>query len=494
MNKKALTFLVIIVLLAGTVGMVTFTERSRARKALAAYKAKLQAQGEALTFEEAGYPFPLETNANLESFVALADRLRSKSSIPGEIDLLPYESPGRALVFWARGGQIKTASYKAGASPNPRWEELSADMDSSAALLAELRVELEHPPRYFGWNYKDPFNITPKNPFVQKRAVAQFLSADAVAALHEHQLSRAQRDLHALTQLAQVHRSDLMLVSAMIRVAISALALPATWEALPAEGWDDASLLVLQRDWEALDLLEALETGLVGERIFGEEAFQFTRRTNLNTQVKMMSLGARSKPGLAGLREQVTGKATLMYWRGHADEDELFYLQQSQVRVENVRRLRANASGAAIKLEMIAQFTELEQAMDAPLGKYRHLFSALAIPNYSRVFEVAEQRETERRMTITAIALKRFQLRNGSYPAALSELAPQFLAAELVDPWSGRPLHYQLNADGTFTLYSVGADGRDDGGDPASVQATNAPSLWTGKDAVWPVPVLPAPQ
>lgn len=493
MNKKALTALVIIVLLAGTVGMVTFTERSRARKALSAFKAKLLAQGEALTFEQAGYPFPLETNANLENFVVLADRLRSKSSIPGEMDLLPYESPGRALVFWA-GGQIKTAGFKAGASLNPRWEELSADMDSSAALLAELRVELEHPPRYFGWNYKDPFNMTPKNPFVQKRAVAQFLAADAVAALHEHQLVRAQSDLHALTQLAQVHRSDLTLVSAMIRVAVSTPGLFATWEALPAEGWDDASLLALQRDWEALDLLEALETGLVGERIFGAQAFQLTRGTNLNTQAKMMSLGAASKPGFAGLREQVMGKASIMYWRGHADEDELFYLRQSQIRVENVRRLRANASGAAIKLEMKAQFTEMEQVIDAPLGQYRHLFSALAIPSYSRAFDVAVQRETERRMTLTAIAIKRFHLRNGRYPVALSELAPQFLAAELVDPWSGQPLRYQLNADGTFTLYSVGEDGRDDGGDPVSATVTNAPSLWTGKDAVWPALVFPASQ
>jgi hypothetical protein len=51
-----------------------------------------------------------------------------------------------------------------------------------------------------------------------------------------------------------------------------------------------------------------------------------------------------------------------------------------------------------------------------------------------------------------------------------------------------------MNPDDTFTLYSVGQDGRDDGGAPAPT-GTNmvGSSMWTGKDAVWPAPVFPKP-
>lgn len=50
---------------------------------------------------------------------------------------------------------------------------------------------------------------------------------------------------------------------------------------------------------------------------------------------------------------------------------------------------------------------------------------------------------------------------------------------------SAKPLRYRLNADGSFTLYSVGEDGRDDGGDPNSASGTNKFGLWEGRDAVW---------
>jgi type II secretory pathway pseudopilin PulG len=491
MKKKALIALLALIIAVGTVSLIVGIERAKSRKALTAYKNKLRAQGEKLTFEQAGYPFPLETNANLENFIALADQLRTKSSIPGMFEVMVYESPGRAVVIWA-GDELKSSNQKTTGVTNFAWDDLSAHTKAAEPLLGELRVELKHPPRYFGWNYQNLFNQVPRNPYVQKRVAAQFLSADALVALRERQLPRAQADLHALTQLAQVHRGDFTLVSAMIRVAIAGVALNTTWQALPAEGWDEPALLALQVDWESLDLLEALETGLVGERMFGLQAFHLARMTNADGQAKMLSLGSSSKSGFAGVREQLMSKGALMFWHGHADADELFYLQHSEIRVENVRRLRNNASGAALKEEMKGQFSEMEKALDAPFGKLRHMFSSIAIPNYMRAFDVALQNEAQRRMTITGIALKRFQLQNGRFPGSLSELAPQFIAAELTDPWSGKPFHYRLNSDGTFTLYSVGDDGCDDGGNPASTQSTNAsPGMWPGKDVVWPVPVFP---
>jgi hypothetical protein len=491
MKKKALITLLVLVVLVGTLSIIMSAAQSRSRKALAAYKAQLRAQGEALTFEEAGYPFPLETNANLEDFVILADRLRGKSVIPGTIQLMHFTSPGQAAVSWA-GGRLVPTNAQAAAAGQFTWERLSEDMQSAAAILADLRSELEHPPRHFGWNYTNPFNATIRNPFVQKRVVAQFLSADTLAALHGHELPRAQADLHALTQLAQVHHGDLTLVSAMIRVAISGLGLTTTWEALQAEGWDEDGLLRLQRDWEGLDLIQALETGLVGERIFGGQAFELTQQTNLNAQVGMLSLRTRTRSGFSGWRDRLTSGAMMVYWRGHAEEDALLYLQQSQARVENLRRLRTNSPGVAVLRESRSQARQFEELLDEPTSRLRYLFTAAAMPNSNRSFETAIRSETPRRMTITVIALKRFHLRQGRYPASLAELVPAFLAAELIDPWSGKPFHYQLHQDGGFTLYSVGEDGRDDGGDPTSTGDKTPFEMWMGKDVVWPKPVFSA--
>jgi hypothetical protein len=233
-------------------------------------------------------------------------------------------------------------------------------------------------------------------------------------------------------------------------------------------------------------LFVALEQGFTGERLFGEQAFALMRQADLNAQRSMLALGTASRASsLTDLRNRAAG----LYWRGHIDDDELFFLQHAQQQVEMIRDLERNASGVRVRARVRAQFDEFEHTMNTPLQKYRHLFSAVAVPNYSKAFEVVIRDETQRRMTITVIALLRFQRQNGHYPVSLTELTPPYLAKPVMDPWSGKPLHYRRNADGTFTLYSVGEDGRDDGGDPTPRVPGQKIEFWSGKDVVWPAAV-----
>ena len=51
----------------------------------------------------------------------------------------------------------------------------------------------------------------------------------------------------------------------------------------------------------------------------------------------------------------------------------------------------------------------------------------------------------------------------GAWPAKLDELAPHYLQRVPLDRYSGGPLIYRP-AGTKFVLYSVGKDGRDDGG------------------------------
>lgn len=486
--KKILIALIAIILLVAGYYAFSSMQRARNRKALAAYQAQLRTQGEWLTLADAGYPFALETNANLTHFVALADQLRGKSSLPGMLLYQPYAGPGRLQIIWRAPMLPASGSNVAPVA----WARLAADCDSAAEILAMLRAELAHPPRRFGWDYTNPFATTPKNPFVQKRVVAQFFAADTLVALHDGQLPRAQSNLHALTQLVQVHRDDFTLVSAMIRVAIAGLSLSATAQALPADGWDESSLLALQQDWQAIDLGQALETGMVGERLFGLTAFEKVRQAGLRELFKLTSLGSRSSGGLEEMKDHIAGASVSAYWRSHMDMDQLFYLRHMQGRMELIRQLRTNASGCRLSAAIATQQNEFQAMLSAPLAKYQYRFSANVMPSYARAFDTTIRNETERRLTVTAIALKRFHLRHGRHPETLAELVPQFLSAVPIDPWSGEPLAYRRNAAGGFTLYSVGEDGRDDGGDITSATPARQPDLWSGRDAVWPEAV-PSP-
>jgi hypothetical protein len=100
--------------------------------------------------------------------------------------------------------------------------------------------------------------------------------------------------------------------------------------------------------------------------------------------------------------------------------------------------------------------------------------------------------EAARQMTVTAIALRRYQLKHGNYPPALNSLVPKFVSADPLDPMDGNPLRYRPKADETFLLYSVGENGKDDGGDP-SLEKGLASSNYSWQnphalDWVWPQP------
>ena len=72
-------------------------------------------------------------------------------------------------------------------------------------------------------------------------------------------------------------------------------------------------------------------------------------------------------------------------------------------------------------------------------------------------------------------------------PDALEALVPKFLTAVPLDPMGHQTLRYRKRSDSAFVLYSVGIDGKDDGGDPSSSgKPDELLDLWKGRDVVWP--------
>ena len=63
----------------------------------------------------------------------------------------------------------------------------------------------------------------------------------------------------------------------------------------------------------------------------------------------------------------------------------------------------------------------------------------------------------------TALAVERYRLARAGVPETLGRLVPDYLAAVPEDPFDGAPLRYK-RVDRGFTVYSVGEDGKDDGG------------------------------
>jgi hypothetical protein len=465
--------------------MALLASRSGSRGALQGYKAELKAKGEKLTFAE--LTLGRLTNS-VDSHAIITNATRKLSSSPVALySLTPrtYLLPGQATVTWKRpdlGSMNLGASGRRGT-----WEEFDTQMRAAESPLQEIRAALKEPSLDAGpcTNMLTGGRLN----FVAIRGAAQWLAGAAENDLHQQRLEAALQNLEALAALARMERDEPSIVAQMIRVWVAGQGMAATWDALQAPGWTEAQLDRLQRAWEPVDPVAAVEWGFVAARAGGHELFAHMRRT------KGAQVGALFRPIItsnwqARLRNPTEVWMDYVYLPAYKltsiDEDELFYLKNMQECLGALRLLKAHGSWLEAKQELL-QAAAVRSKVSGLSHRFRYLVSSAAIPNYVMASSTAVNAEVEWQMTLAAIALKRCQLRHGKLPSSLKVMVPELLAAVPWDYMSGRPLCYRLKEDGSYVLYSVGLDGKDDGGDPAPTPG-GTPSLWGGRDAVWPLP------
>ncbi len=81
------------------------------------------------------------------------------------------------------------------------------------------------------------------------------------------------------------------------------------------------------------------------------------------------------------------------------------------------------------------------------------------------------------RASAAAIAVELYRRdHQGALPPGLQDLVPRYLASMPQDPATGAPMLLKARPD-AFSIYSVGGDGKDDGGD-----FTSEPRSLRGKD------------
>jgi hypothetical protein len=272
-------------------------------------------------------------------------------------------------------------------------------MEAVKQPLEEIRKAAENPPAGVG-PITNLFGKPAIN-FVALRMASQWLMGAAICHLHEGRHEDALKDLEALAAMARVNREDYFLVSQMIRVAITGLGVAATWEALAADGWTDAQLERLQKAWEAVSLIEALEKGIVGGRAVGGDLWIMLHDPARSSKWKDI-FGASSKPGL----ESFVADHVLfpLYKLSSIDDDELFHLTAMQEAVETTRLLAQRHPRADAKKHFDQLNNKFGVAFSNPSSRLHYWFSGMTIPNCTRAFETALRNETDRQLLVAAIA------------------------------------------------------------------------------------------
>ena len=469
-----------------------------------AYLAQLVEQGEPMTLAQVLPPAvpPAENSA--------AIYLKAVALLEADTSLL-QTNVGRSMRLVATGKALAGFQLPAvtGYDFTNSWAETSLALKQNQPALELLQQLVDHPALDFHIHYEkgvgDGFDFNGLNATGLKKS-AQYLSTAVTVDLHNGDTAAAVRKERAMLVLAQALQYQRFIISELVAIAIIHIAQGSCWEILQSPNLADQQLAAMQSDWEQLNLIQSWQNALAMERVADEINLSQQRAdtTGLWHYLGLVK-SARTVMGMADdsdhLLKKIATTGGIFLWRfWWSYPDELRCLKGYQVLLEASRLAATNVSFHTALTNQKAGLDRL-QISDLPESFFALMFSdtdfhsmlSQSVASLSDSINSVQTAEALRQMTVAAIALQRFKLARGHFPSRLAELIPDYVAVIPVDPVDGRPLRYHLQTDGNFLLYSVGANGVDDGGNAASADHANFKEYswlsFKALDWVWPQPV-----
>jgi hypothetical protein len=505
-SRRRKIFLAFLALVLGGVGFAAWSLHYRPKWELAKYQRDLVAAGEKLTIAEL-IPVPVRSEENSAHLMMKALPLVNTSS------LLSTNSPA-GMRFMSFGKAMATSQqpdirdFYEGKLTNT-WAEVDLALTNISDGLELLRQITEHPTLDFGLQYSQGFMV-PLGHLMHSKIAAQRLAAAALSDLHRGDTEAATKNVRAILAMVKGSSHERLVISQLVRYAIAAIAVTATWEMLQSSTVTDAQLAALQRDWEELDFITALENSLAMERAMGGDMVGRMRRSSTTLQqastglAALLGTGAAASGGSSNLMDQAEDLAKSSWdktrwkfkeltWRvAWSYPDHLRMLKGEQALLDCARFARTNGYYAEAIHIRDARLSELGISNidhgDSDEVDMRTVLSQ-SVLSLNSTIQRAMSIEVERKLCVTAIALKRYQLRHGNYPDDLAALVPEILTSVPRDPVDGKPLRYRRDGEKQFVLYSVGEDEKDDGGDPRPAnEKSQMRAIRYGRDSVWPQP------
>jgi hypothetical protein len=498
-RKVLLTGLVVFV---GVPALWLGVEHWRGRGQLAEAIRRIEARGETLDFQGMLPPGVAASSNGMAALMAATQRAVGRAGLMPPAEVMPPAhtmiGPGTAVpgtrMEWWKGG-----------NGTNNWADLRSVLVRNEEAMDGIHEALAMPWRRPELDLSKGFSRMLIPHLAPMKNAATSLAASALDAARQGDLAGAVEDLKGMRILERDLESEPILISQLVRVAIGAISNSRLWAVLNARDWNESELGELQGALPSEDFTTAMVRSLEGERAGALYEMRHASSQQLaeiwSGDAMDLALGGGPAPlsvpetvdeavEFAGTFLERLSRGILInvvapVWRfGWGDQAAAYYLECMEGMLE------ANRLGIRERSFVPVQQFDLAGRLELPgYGRLRVTFSRTMLPALEKASMKAFRAETERSLHETGIALRRFQLRQGRLPEKLEELVPAFLAAVPTDRMDGKPLRYRREGEKAFTLWSVGEDLKDDGGD-ATWSEERAKSLnpqwWLARDAVWP--------
>ena len=288
--------------------------------------------------------------------------------------------------------------------------------------------------------------------------ISSLLTCARLLALAARREAAAGKNVEALGDVARILRigrqaaNEPFLISTLVGMAIDKIALETLTGILPRLRKTDLPLLDEPGLGDALATVPPLGRALLGEETLGLASFADVAdgTRGLDLIPLLTAVGPPPPPAV--------GQPLLRLTRG-------FLLPGD---IAGYRSLMKSFQQVAGDFGPYSEIKKSVDAIDTQLAQRSPgIFTSLLLPALGNVFRARSKSEAVHRSAAVLVAATKERLEGGALPETLENLLPKQLAALPRDPFAdGQPLLLK-NGNATWTVYSVGPDGEDDGGPPA---------------------------
>jgi hypothetical protein len=306
------------------------------------------------------------------------------------------------------------------------------------------------------------------------RDVARALVARSMLRAHEGNADEAWQDLLACHRLARLVGQGPTLVEALVAVTINGMACAGDQALLEHGKLTPAQIAVMREDLAKLPPMPKMADKLdVTERFeFLDAVGAMARQGPESLNDPTTGYGYRNRSKAESLLEAFSMRAVdwdIILRMGNSWYDRLVEASRKPTHAERKKALRKiNAdleelakSARGLKSLLFFLLWNRREAVSERMGQ---IVVALFLPALSGAVEAEDRSTMQIELTDLAFALAAYRADHGSYPTELADLTPKYVATVPKDIFNNdTDLHYKREGGG-YLLYSVGSNGKDDGG------------------------------
>ncbi|HEX4265480.1 MAG TPA: hypothetical protein VH597_14185, partial [Verrucomicrobiae bacterium] len=265
-------------------------------------------------------------------------------------------------------------------------------------------------------------------------------------------------------------RGEPFLIDHLVRLAALNAALQGVREGLAGHAWTDADLIAFEKYLASLDLLADYKYTMRGERAFNLGGLDYLRRDWKGNPLAYVS--ASSESSGFGFNWMPSG----------------WFYQNMRLIGETYRNYILPAVDESNRLVSPKYNDIMVRELDKRRMSPYNVFAKMLLPSLSKASQRSARSQALVDETRIACALERYRMAHNNFPDTLEALAPEYISKIPNDLFGGRPLHYQKNTDGTYILYSIGWNLRDDGGVTVLRKGSTPTQDPNSGDWVWTYP------